>query len=146
MTRTVENKNVVAVNEGVKTMENKEQQFNALAWVKSNILQAYYNALANKEIPEDGVYEVTMNGYFQSGIFWYLNKFQALKVVSYRTEHFTNEAGENKVRHTVYIKDLNIEAKARKKTETGYDGEEYDIFTNAQKRKAKAKVLDALVA
>ena len=58
MTRTVENKNVVAVNEGVKTMENKEQQFNTIDWVKCNILKAYYNALVNKEIPEDGIYEV----------------------------------------------------------------------------------------
>lgn len=152
MSRKVENKNVntvVANNKGEQTMTNETKEtkeFNALAWVKGCILQAYYKAQVEKNVPEDGVYEITMNGRFQGGIFWYLNKFNALKVVSYKTETFQNEDGQLKFRHTVYIKDLDINAKGIQKTETGYDGGEYSIFTDKQKQKAKAKVLDSLVA
>ena len=142
MTRTVENKNVVAVNEGVKTMENKtEQQFNTFDWVKGNILKAYYNALVNKEIPEDGVYEVTMNGRFQDKVFGWLYAQGALKVVSFRTETFTNDNNELKFKHTVYIKELNLDAKALSKA-----GKEFDVFSAKDKQKAKARILDALVA
>lgn len=141
MTRTVENKNVVAVNEGVKTMENKEQQFNTFDWVKGNILKAYYNALVNKEIPEDGVYEVSMNGRFQNQVFGWLYKNGALKVVSYKTETFQNEEGELKFKHTVYIKELNLDAKATSKA-----GKEFDVFSARDKQKAKARILDSIVA
>lgn len=142
MTRTVENKNVVAVNEGVKTMENKtEQQFNTFDWVKGNILKAYYNALVNKEIPEDGVYEVTMNGRFQDKVFGWLYAQGALKVVSFKTETFTNDNNELKYKHTVYIKELNLDAKAISKA-----GKEFDVFSARDKQKAKARILDSIVA
>ena len=141
MTRTVENKNVVAVNEGVKTMENKEQQFNTFDWVKGNILKAYYNALVNKETPEDGVYEVTMNGRFQDKVFGWLYAQGALKVVSFRTETFTNDNNELKYKHTVYIKELNLDAKATSKA-----GKEFDVFSARDKQIAKARILDSIVA
>jgi hypothetical protein len=141
MTRTVENKNVVAVNEGVKTMENKEQQFNTFDWVKGNILKAYYNALVNKDIPEDGVYEVTMNGRYQGQVFQWLYKQSALKVVSIKSETFTNENNELKYKHTVYIKELNLDAKATSKA-----GKEFDVFSARDKQKAKARILDSIVA
>ena len=144
MSRKVENKNVntvVANNEGEQTMTNEVKEFNTFDWVKGNILKAYYNALANKELPEDGVYEVSMNGRFQDKVFGWLYKQGALKVVSYKTESFTNDQGELKFKHTVYIKELNLDAKALSKA-----GKEFDVFSAKDKQKAKARILDALVA
>lgn len=144
MSKRVENKNVetvVANNEGEKTMTNETKEFNTFDWVKGNILKAYYNALVNKELPEDGVYEVSMNGRFQDKVFGWLYKQGALKVVSYKTESFTNDQGELKYKHTVYIKELNLDAKALSKA-----GKEFDVFSAKDKQKAKARILDALVA
>lgn len=144
MTKRVENKNVetvVANNKGEQTMTNETKEFNTFDWVKGNILKAYYNALVNKELPEDGVYEVSMNGRFQDKVFGWLYKQGALKVVSYKTESFTNDQGELKYKHTVYIKELNLDAKALSKA-----GKEFDVFSAKDKQKAKARILDTLVA
>lgn len=144
MTKRVENKNVetvVANNKGEQTMTNETKEFNTFDWVKGNILKSYYQALVNKELPEDGVYEVSMNGRFQDKVFGWLYKQGALKVVSYKTESFTNDQGELKYKHTVYIKELNLDAKALSKA-----GKEFDVFSSKDKQKAKARILDALVA
>lgn len=141
MSGTVENKNVVAVNKGEQTMENETKEFDKFDWVKGNILKAYYQALVNKELPEDGVYEITMNGKFQNQVFGWLYKSGALKVVSYKNETFKNEEGDKKYKHTVYIKELNLDAKATSKA-----GKEFNVFSARDKQKAKAKILDALVA
>lgn len=142
MTTRTSNKNVVAVEtvKGEQTMKTEtKQEFNTFDWVKGELLKAHFNAMINKSIPEDGVYGATMNGRFQSKVFHWLYKNDAVKVVSYKTETYTDEKGELKYKHTVYFKDLNLQAKSTSKA-----GKEFFVFSSKDQNKAKARLFNQL--
>ena len=105
-------------------MTEQAQEFNYFDFFKFHVLKAYYSKLFKGETTDEITIEIKS---FDNNKSYYFYKTGAMKFIKYETIY--TEEGKQLTR--VYIKDLNLNAKAISKT-----GKEYKVFNSFDIAKA----------